>query len=219
VLLTYRRSTLFFVEKSRIHARRLAERFGPERVVHRIVDYDDVFRTVLLGDLAGDVRRFHLHLAYLTCLACKLAMHARTVLYDLSHGIGHACDGSSHREVDYPEQVKPVLAELRTFYADWGIEYSNPVFDREETDVAVHGLGLSSRKFRKDYENFIYETQPSCPFGGITYVWSNFVLMPLVGQEGREALAVRYLQRKRPVLDRYIAAHRDDPALAGDEGA
>ena len=64
-----------------------------------------------------------------TCGLCKLAMHVRTVKYCLDHGIRQACDGANQGMTMFPDQMLPVILETRKMYAQFGIEYFNPVFD------------------------------------------------------------------------------------------
>lgn len=127
-LLTYDRFGLFSTGNAAKAAAQLAERFGPERVTHAILPVERLFRHLCYERYPAMLRR-HGFFLLSVCGLCKLAMHARTVVYCLDSGIAAACDGANQGMRLFPAQMAPVLAQLRAFYARFGIRYENPVFD------------------------------------------------------------------------------------------
>jgi hypothetical protein len=132
-----------------------------------------------------------------------MAMHAETILYNLEHSIPEAAIGSRFETRLYPDQLPSVKARLEDMYAGFGLSLSSPVYDMTNTDDALFAQGLTLKKDLK--EQFIfYDTQPSCLYGGMAYVYSRCFYGPFFGEEAREADGLRYFEVKRPVVERFV---------------
>lgn len=144
-LLTFRHSGLRKVGNSSYNLPALQKKFGAGKFVHRVFDTDRLFRALTYERYSQNVRRFGFF-NLTTCGFCKLAMHVRTLLYCLDHGIDEAVDGANKNMSHFPAQMPEVLALLRGMYARAGIAYTNPVFDLDfpaEIDW-FHKLGLAA---------------------------------------------------------------------------
>ncbi len=84
----------------------------------------------------------------LVCVACKLAMHGRAVLYCVEHFIPMLVAGYSKKQDYYPEQTPVFMEKIAGFSAHFGINTSFPVYEEfDEKLVTRHvleDLGLPS---------------------------------------------------------------------------
>ena len=146
-LLTYDSFVHRFVNNSRIHADQLAEKYGGDRCTHEIIPIHDLHKR-FQRDFARDYVHYCDGRAVgILCMGCKLAMHTRTILYCLEHGVSTAADGALRIQSDHPECMPDVLNVLRRCYDRYGIRFINPVYDTEskkEIGSRLEELGLTS---------------------------------------------------------------------------
>ena len=140
-LVTYHRLGMFSVEHSEHNLSALRERY-PDRIVRPgIMSVDTLFRHVSYERWLADLLRFRGQLLT-TCGLCKLAMHLRTLVYCVDHGVGTVWDGANANMNIFPMQMAPVLEHLRALYERAGIKYENPVFDYEDDQGTSFGSFL-----------------------------------------------------------------------------
>jgi hypothetical protein len=179
----------FDLRKALARGRRVRERLGPDRITHEFVRMGPLFHRFVTATLLDDYRRFHTNTC---CVGCKLAMHTRTVLFNLERGIRYAADGSAADQSYHAEQLGGVLARVRRLYQRYGIEYANPSFSILEADrrakVEVAGLGAKA-------------AQPRCLFGAYDF----FIYTPLhVAHHQEEDVMTAYMDYKLPLAFRVI---------------
>jgi len=221
-LLTYKIPGIRAVARAADSAGRLQERFGPDRVLHWTVDNTDLFRRLYYASYLADLATYGPYMSVLSCAACQLAMHVRTILHDLRHGIHFAWDGQQREREMWPMQMAPVLREVRKFYASYDIRYENPVFDREHTDRELFAMGLASSRaikigtlVRSNVSNAWQEfnrrySQPFCALGYIGNLYLLGYFIPLYGQKANERRAFRYYREKLPWCCEQIDRVRND---------
>ncbi len=84
------------------------------------------------------------------CGACKLAMHAALVVYNLKNGIKAAASGASRLMPMFPDQTPGGLSALAgSLYASYGMTLESPVFETPRSDYAAMDLGLLDRRHLK----------------------------------------------------------------------
>jgi 7-cyano-7-deazaguanine synthase in queuosine biosynthesis len=66
--------------------------------------------------------------AYSWCLGCKLTMHASMIVLAKRMNIKEVADGSQSNDIHAREQHEDTLNFVRAMYAEYGIEYSNPIY-------------------------------------------------------------------------------------------
>lgn len=82
----------------------------------------------------------------LVCVACKAAMHTRSILYCLENNIQQFITGYTKKQHYYPEQTPAFMDRLREFSHDFGVETLYPIFNEFNDEVTVrhyledHGL-------------------------------------------------------------------------------
>ena len=153
-LVTYDRFGLFDTESNTGRAARtLIDRLGSQKIVHDIVRYDALFKYTSYENYLSNLMRYRFFLLS-TCGLCKLAMHVRTIVYCLDNDIGHASDGANKGMDLFPAQMENVLAEIRGLYKEFGITYTNPVFNYEPPEegefLEKQNLALVKPDFESD---------------------------------------------------------------------
>ncbi|TYT74838.1 hypothetical protein [Desulfobotulus mexicanus] len=77
----------------------------------------------------------------LVCVACKLAMHTRILLYCLEQKIPAMLAGYTLKQSFYPEQTPAFMDRMKIFSEDFDIKTTFPVYeDFSETAVSRHYL-------------------------------------------------------------------------------
>jgi hypothetical protein len=196
-LITYQTDVHRFIDNSRVHAVQLAERYGADRCLHRVIPIHGLHRSIREGFAADYDRYCAGRAAGIMCMGCKLAMHARTILYCVENGVGTAADGALRGQSDHPECMPDVLNSLRRIYASYDVRFLNPVYETaRKSDIveSLRGLGLTSgvrigQSSRTD--------QPVCLVGPFVTMWKFSAPVD-------EARMVAFVEDKRPVVDRYV---------------
>ncbi|MCD4781346.1 MAG: 7-cyano-7-deazaguanine synthase [Candidatus Omnitrophica bacterium] len=127
-LVTYRRFGFFRVKNSTFNVHKLQEKYGQEKFSHAIIDVDAITRFVFYSRYFYYWRKFGFFLLS-NCGLCKLAMHMQTILYCLDNQVAHVCDGANQGMNIFPAQMKRGVEMIKDLYAEFGVMYSNPVFD------------------------------------------------------------------------------------------
>jgi 7-cyano-7-deazaguanine synthase in queuosine biosynthesis len=196
-LITYRSFGIILARQSEAHYRQLVQRFGAAKFVRVFADNRRLHR-MLLRSLATDYTRYCSGTAPgVLCLACKVAMHARTIIYCLEHGVPAAADGATRTQADHPECMPDVLNAFRRLYADYGIRFTSPIYDvgpKSEIDARLDRAGFTSSVRIGQARRF---NQPICLVGPWSTLWH--FQAPYV-----EERMVQYVRDKRPVVDRAI---------------
>ena len=77
----------------------------------------------------------------LVCVACKLAMHAKAVMYCVEHLVPVLSAGYASRQSYYPEQTSAFMERIAEFSLHFGVTTIFPIYEDFETEeVARHLL-------------------------------------------------------------------------------
>lgn len=207
-LLTYDRGVRYghlHVGNARRRARELQRRFGDGRFDFDLFPIGPLFHRFVTATLLADYKRYG---TYTCCVGCKLAMHARTVLYNLRRGIRHVADGSAADQDYHAEQLGGVLGCVERLYKRYGITHANPSYNIDEgaRKERLKAAGLKPKGI-----------QPRCLFGAYDF----FIYTPLhVAHHQEEDIMVAYMEDKLPLARAYIdaAVEREGLAIASAEG-
>jgi hypothetical protein len=195
-LLTYKHRIMRFGKKCLKSLDSLQKAYGEDRFTHAFLDLNPIFDKLFFGSLAADLRRWGTYALPMCCGSCKLAMHVRTIQYNLEHGIRFAADGSNIELAElFPEQMPPVLELYRQLYERFGIVYTNPVFDVRRTDHRLFEEGVTERRDFKQ-QKIIYTNQHSCYAGTFLHAYTLGVSLPLFGRSSDTETATRYVAAK-----------------------
>ncbi len=84
----------------------------------------------------------------LVCVACKLAMHTKAILYCLSHSVSAIYAGYSRNQSYFPEQTQIFMDKIVAFSSHFGVDVGFPLYDEiVSEDVKRHileDMGLPS---------------------------------------------------------------------------
>ena len=155
-LITYDRFGIFEVENSKENAKKLQEKYGKEKFIHRIINFDEVFKRISYEKYFKNLMKFgFMNLS--TCGLCKLSMHVLTVVYCLENKVSYVADGANKGMEIFPAQMDTVLEQLRHMYGEFDIEYTNPVFDfdapPEKTLIKDENMALLQSQMTKPTDN------------------------------------------------------------------
>jgi hypothetical protein len=77
----------------------------------------------------------------LVCVACKLGMHARAVIYCIEHFVPLLVAGYTKKQDHYPEQTPVFMDKIAKFSNHFGVKTAFPVYDEfDDQNVTRHVL-------------------------------------------------------------------------------
>ncbi len=192
-------------------AQELKDRF-PRKFRHSIISVQDIFEALVLDTLDEDYRRFRS--GFVWCLGCKLSMHARSILYNLEHGISCMSDGSSMDTSEMVEQMLISVSMIRLLYKDYGIEFTTPVYEvsRDEERLRLKEMGF---RMGIPVGNRYLGVQPKCKPGELYYLPYLLFKQPPKHDEGPVA---EYIRDKGDQARRMIDARLDEAGIRRPEG-
>ena len=212
-LLTYYFSNSAFVERSEVNVNKLKDRFGSDKVIHRMIDFDSLREKLYHGIWWQDVKKYGLFLITCECAACRIAMFARTIIYNLENNISYCASGETQA---VPFNPVPGLIDRHLEFkdklcSDYGITHITPVYYEENPHHRLFELGFIDKKVehRKfPYEYLFHEMQPTCYAGPVGAIFNKLYYMPYHGQEAFEKKSVEYFADKtnlvKELIDRAI---------------
>jgi len=127
-LVTFDRYGFFSIENTKLNAQKLAEKYGRDKFIHQIINIDRLTQYVFYERYLHNIFQHGFFLLSI-CGLCKLAMHIAAIVFCIEHKIGHVCDGANQGMSLFPAQMRDVIKEIKHMYADFHIDYSNPVYD------------------------------------------------------------------------------------------
>ena len=198
-LLTFDPGYLLFLENTRVHAKKLKEVFGADRVEHQIIDIRHFIKDILGGDIPGDVSEYGFNLSSLVCLGCRLSMHAFAIVWCIRNEVPYLVDGSIRAQSTIPEQMESVIRRNRRFYSEnYGIHHFSPIYEEDESDRRLEELGIAD-KARLKRQFILFDTQATCLFGVPADVYGRLFYGRLVGRQ-REEDSEQYCAEKYPLM-------------------
>ncbi len=204
-LLTFDPGFVLFLDNASNNARRLQLRYGADRVRQEIIDNTEPTQRILFGDKVADLREYGFNMSALVCLGCRMAMHARAIIYCLENEVPYLVDGSIADQSTVPEQLPSVLQRHRRFYREeFGIHHRSPIYDESRSDRRLAEMGMDGQKDLKR-QFILFDTQGTCPFGVTADVYGRmfYRLMPRT----RELESEQYCKEKYPLLRQVVYDH------------
>ena len=143
------------------------QRKAGDRFIHSLASTKDLFDRFLVNQVKTEFKKYRS--GFIWCLGCKMAMHTRSVLYNLEHGIPFMADGSSSSTGEMVEQTLTSLYAFREFYAEFGIRFTTPVYTIPREDEIAK---LKRDGFKMGYrvKDRFLGIQPSCRAGEMYYL-------------------------------------------------
>ncbi len=183
------------------------ERLTGPKFVHTLTSTKDLFDRFLVNDVAREYKKYRA--GFIWCLGCKMAMHTRSILYNLEHDIPYMADGSSSSTGEMVEQTLLSLYLFREFYGEYGIQFQTPVYTipREEEIKFLEKKGFRMGIRIKD--RFL-GIQPSCRAGEIYYL--SFLLLDQPPKHDDEKIQ-QFLEERRAMAREVIEAYCEERGL------
>jgi len=197
----------YHINRTRKRAAELSRHF-PGKFAHSLISIRDLFEPLMHEAITVDYDKTGS--GFVWCMSCKLAMHTRTVAYNLEHGIAKVADGSSGSTDEMVEQAPFSIELLRSFYREYGIAFATPVYDkpREESIQELKAMGFNLG-FRLG-DRFL-GIQPKCKPGELYYL--PFVLLGSQ-PEHREEVVVDFINEKLATCRQWLAAYCREHGIA-----
>ena len=76
----------------------------------------------------------------LVCVACKLAMHAKAVIYAVQNYVPLIVAGYAKRQSFYPEQTRVFMDKVASFSEGFGVTTSFPIYEEFDSEEMVRHL-------------------------------------------------------------------------------
>jgi hypothetical protein len=154
------------MERTAQRADEVRQRY-PGKVSYQLISVRELFEHMVLSTLEADYRRYGS--GFIWCMGCKLAMHTRTIIYNVENDVYRAADGSSFATSEMVEQMPLSVGKIRGFYCEYGFAFRNPVYTnrREDSIVALKRMGF--RQGLRIRDRFL-GVQPKCKPGELYYM-------------------------------------------------
>lgn len=212
-LLTYYHSNSDFTEKSMVNVIKLKNKFGSDKIVHNILDIDQLKGILYRGMWRQDKKKYGLFLINCECSACRIAMFARTLVYNLENNIGYLASGEVETA---PFQLITGLSDQldeqkKKFCGDYGIIYQRPVYHEKNPHKRLFELRLIDKEVKHikfPYEYLFHETQPTCYVGPFSPIYNKFYYLPYHDKKAFEELKLRYFTEKLDVARNWLKTTR-----------
>lgn len=159
-LLTYKRLGVFKTERPLAMVERLRKRYPSVEFVYAPFGIDKYYEEICYENYLSNLKKHGLKVVS-SCGLCNVAMHWKTVLYCLDNRVKELYDGAVAESRTFPSQNKKIMIEgLVKMYKEFGIEYSNPVYDMGSVvEDELYKLGITASRRIKQTER---DSQPVC---------------------------------------------------------
>ena len=199
-LLTYIHSLSVHPERALYNVRKLQNMFGKDKVSHEFIYIDELSKKIYTSTYLHDLRKYKTYLAGCFCLACRLGMNARTIIYNIENNIKFACDGSNRTSFGL-SQMEWIVREIKGFYGEYGIKFETPVYNVPRCDLELLKIGI------KEKQQILFgneNTQGGCHGSNFHIFYLRFYFLPRYGREAHEKISSEYLKEKLEFCRRYI---------------
>jgi hypothetical protein len=214
-LLTFCHSGMVQISKTSINVKALKRKFGEEKVTHKYISIEQMYKRLYLDNFSSDLTRFKAYLSACSCYACQLTMHTATINYNLKNGIAQACTGYKREKAHvFFNMSEKGIKQIGSLYENYGMRLLNPVYDIVRTDWQLFDMGITAKRNVKfPYEKIDFSTQHGCRNGIVVNAYLQGYYLPLFGRKNNEALASEYLREKMESAKKIIYILQDSKLL------
>jgi len=159
----------------------------------------ELFEKITVNNVVNEVKEHKS--GFVWCMGCKLAMHSKSIVYNLKNNINEMADGSSKSTEEMVEQKPFSLALIRKIYEKYGIKFHTPVYNipRKEEIKILKNMGFNMGWFRI-MDRFI-GIQPKCIAGEIYYM-PNILFNTKPEHDNSEIF--KFFDKKTALITRFI---------------
>ncbi len=190
-----------------------ASRHFPGKFTHSLISIKDMFEPLLTRGIEEDYDK--VKSGFVWCLSCKLTMHARTVAYNLEHGVDAVADGSSGSTDEMVEQSPFSIQRFREFYSEYGIDFLTPVYDRTREE-SIEKLREAGFKMGFPIGDRFLGIQPKCRPGELYYL--PFLLLGIDPNHDKQAV-LDFIDTRMDYLKGWIADYCREKSISIPKGA
>ena len=102
-----------FLKTTKKRVNELSKKFG-NKFVYSLSSTKDLFENITVNNVANEFKEHKS--GFVWCMGCKLAMHTKSIIYNLENGIRDIADGSSKSTENMIEQKPFSLALIKSIY-------------------------------------------------------------------------------------------------------
>ena len=200
-LITYRNGYgHYYHHRTEDRVRELNRRLG-DRFVWTLISTKHHFDRILVDHVLADYAEYRS--GFVWFMGCKMAMHMRSAVYCLEHGLLHMTDGSNSDTDEMVEQSLLSLSLITHFYDDHTVDFGTPVYDvhRAESREIIAEMDLKMGVQVMDRHLCI---QPTCIAGELYYLPYLFFNKPV---KHDEELVSRFIEVKARVCRQLMAEY------------
>lgn len=203
-LCTFKDSGKFGWDDSRIRGNKLIEKYGSDRIVHTIIDVDEILKDVYFSHFWKDLAKWGLFKANF-CGACKIAMTIGLMRYCVEHDIHYIASGANKEFGQfYIGQMPATEPIFKAFASHYKIREIAPVYNVERTDKILYEMGFhddwKGAKFgllldgAATTESLDKRGQAGCHQDIFYSIYLQGYLLPMKGAEKFQELSMKYAQ-------------------------
>jgi hypothetical protein len=208
-LLTYYHSNSGFTEKSKVNVSKLKNKFGSDKIIHNMINIDQLKEKLYHGTWRQDRKEYGLFLINCECSACRIAMFTMAIVYNIEHKIAYLASGEIETA---PFQlmlgISDKLDELkRKLCDDFGLVYLKPVYYEKNPHIRLFEHGVIDKKvehIKFPYEYLFHEAQPTCYIGPFSDIFNKFYYLPYHGKEAYKVNKLKYFIEKTEEAKEWI---------------
>ena len=206
-LVTYRNGYgHWYHHRSGLRVDELNRRLG-DRFTFSLITTKGYFDDVVVNSVLKDYRDYGS--GFIWFMGCKMAMHLRTILFCLEHGLLISTDGSNSDTAEMVEQSLLSLSLIRFFYEDHTVDFGTPVYEvrRAESRDLIKDLGIRMGVQVMDRHLCI---QPTCVAGELYYLPYLLMNKPV---NHDERTVSRFIEAKEVICRKIIKAYLSDKGV------
>jgi len=192
---TFHHGLMGKIGKHRKVVKELKETFGDERILEHEEGIGTLFKKFYFTRMPRHMIRYRTFYIPWICGACKMAMHVKTIAYNLAHDITLVYDGAHVESSTYfPAQTETYIEVMKGLYRSYGMEYDCPIYHVGMTDKETEKYGITSTKDTKK-EHIIFSTQHTCFVGLLIHAHSRLYYKPFRGKHRTRDMAGQFLRQ------------------------
>lgn len=197
-LITYKNGYGHYYHHRTLHRVEELNRKLGNKFHYTLISTKGHFDEILVKSVLADYQQYRS--GFIWFMGCKMAMHMRSALYCLEHGLLRMTDGSNEDTSEMVEQMLISLTLIQQFYSQNGITFGTPVYEvrRDASRRYIDSLGLKMGIQVMDRHLCI---QPTCLAGELYY-------MPYLLFNKRvrhdEATVARFIDEKQAICQKIL---------------
>jgi predicted subunit of tRNA(5-methylaminomethyl-2-thiouridylate) methyltransferase len=166
-----------------------------------LVSIKEHFGKLLVNSVVDDYKQYKS--GFIWFMGCKMAMHMRSIIYCLEHGVTRMADGSNEDTNEMVEQMLISLTLIRMFYNRYGVDFGTPVYEvrREDSRQLIKKWNLNMGIQVMDRHLCI---QPTCVAGELYYM--PYLLFNKKVKHD-EAVVAEFINSKQEVAHKVMTAY------------